>query len=259
MRIQYAFYIPDFVEILVSLIILICRTNKRGIDTMINECFNCGEYRADKIIDPSGLYAICPVCEYKHAFLQLPLLIVSGASGAGKSAVRNVLMGKINEAVMLEGDILWRSEFDKPKEKYREFFETWLRLCKSISQSGRSVVMFNAGMGVPENVEPCVERRYFSELHYLALVCEDEVLAERLRGRPKWRKSGDSAYIEDHIRFNRWFKEQGNQTESVIELIDTTAATLEETAKQVALWIRRKLECTNSKSVSTQQVTPTDA
>lgn len=174
---------------------------------MMNVCFNCGEYRADKIVDPSGPYAICPICDYKHLFLQLPLLIVGGASGTGKSTVCRILLGRMSEVVLLEGDLLWRPELDKPEDKYRDFFETWLRMCKSISQSGRPVVMFNSGMVVPENVEGCVERRYFSEVHYLALVCEDEVLAERLRSRPAWRKSSDPANIEEQVRFNRWFRE----------------------------------------------------
>ena len=32
---------------------------------MLNVCVNCGIYRADKIIDPSGPYAICPACDHK--------------------------------------------------------------------------------------------------------------------------------------------------------------------------------------------------
>lgn len=208
---------------------------------MMNVCSNCGEYRADKIIDPGGPYAICPVCEHKHPFLQLPLLIVGGASGTGKSTVCRALLGSMSEVVLLEGDLLWRPEFNKPEDKYRDFFETWLRLCKNISQSGRPVVIFNAGMGVPENVEGCVERRYFSDVHYLALVCEDEALAERLRGRSAWRKSGDPANVEEQVRFNRWFKEQGDQAELVIELLDTTGVSVREAAEQVALWIRGKM------------------
>jgi len=217
---------------------------------MMNVCFNCGEYRADKTIDPSGPYAICPVCGYKHSFLQLPLLIVGGASGTGKSTVCRALLGRMSEVVLLEGDLLWRPEFNKPEEKYRDFFETWLRMCKSISQSGRPVVMFNAGMGVPENVEGCVERRYFSDVHYLALICEDEELAERLRSRPAWRKSSGQVNIEEQVRFNRWFREQGGQTEPAIELIDTTGASVEETAEQVALWIRGKIGHTCSRGAS---------
>ena len=53
-------------------------------------------------------------------------------------------------------------------------------MCKNIAQWGRPVVLFGAGFGVPHNIEPCVERRYFSSVEYLALVCSDASLAVRL-------------------------------------------------------------------------------
>jgi predicted kinase len=196
-------------------------------------------YRADKIIDPSGPYAICPECGHKHPFRQLPLLIVSGASGSGKSSVCQALIGDLDNVILLDSDILWRPEFDKPEDNYRDFFETWLRLAKNISQSGKPVVLFGAGMGVPENVEPCVERRYFSDIHYLALVCDDEVLTQRLKARPAWRGSGDQTYIDTYVQFNRWFR--GRQSgDHPISLIDTTNVSLEATIEQVQAWIREK-------------------
>jgi hypothetical protein len=176
---------------------------------MLNICFNCGVYRADKAIEPQGPFAICPECGYQQPFLHLPLLIVSGASGVDKSTVCHQLLGKLDDVVLLDSDILWRPEFDKPEDNYRDFFETWLRVCKNISQSGRPVVLFGAGIGVPENMEPCVERRYFSKLCYLALTCEDDALVERLQRRPQGSKSREPAYIETHVQFNRWFKEHG--------------------------------------------------
>ena len=207
---------------------------------MLNVCDSCGAYRADKIIDPAGPYAICPVCEYAHPFLRLPLLIVGGASGAGKSAVCRQLLGTLLDVVLLDGDILWRDVFDTPEDNYRDFFETWLRLAKNISQSGRPVVLFNAGMAVPHNVEPCVERRYFSTVYYLALVCDDEVLAERLRRRPAWRESSSPQWIADQLRFNRWFKQRAAEVTPPVALLDTTEATVEETAASVKAWISRK-------------------
>ena len=167
--------------------------------------------------------------------------MVSGASGSGKSAVCHQLAGIVKEAVVLDADILWRTEFNQPENNYRNFIETWLRVCKNISQSGQPVVLFGAGTGVPENIEPCVERRYFSSVHYLALTCEDEVLAERLRSRPAWRKSSDPVYIEDHLNFNRWFKENHDKVEPAIEVLDPTSIPVQETANQVVLWIRKKL------------------
>jgi broad-specificity NMP kinase len=207
---------------------------------MMNVCFQCGMYHADKIIDPSGPFAICPECGYQHPFIYLPLLVVSGASGTGKSTVCNHLIGRYQESVLLDSDILWRSEFNTPNDNYREYFETWLRICKNISQSGRPVVLFGAGAGVPENLEGCIERRYFSSIRYLALVCSDEILSERLRQRPEWRGTRDPKYIEDHQRFNQWFINYNkNENQPPITIVDTSQKSLEETVKEVEGWLRR--------------------
>ena len=167
---------------------------------MFNVCYACGLYRADKIVEqseqPGYADAICPVCGHRHRFRQLPLLIVTGASGAGKSTICQQLAGEIDYAVMLDVDILWRPEFDRPETSYRDFFETWLRMAKNIAQAGRPVVLVGAGVGVPENLAPCVERRYVGAIHYLALVCADDVLATRLHSRPAWRQSSSDEYIE---------------------------------------------------------------
>ena len=206
---------------------------------MFNVCHNCGLYRADKIIDLSGPYAICPECGHRHLFRYLPLLIVSGASGAGKSTVCQAMLGKMEGVVILDSDILWRPEFNTPENNYHDFFETWLRLAKNIAQAGKPVVLFGAGIGVPENTEPCVERRYFSNIYYLALVCDDEVLQQRLKARPAWRDSHHRAYLDNHIQFNRWFKEHEHRNPP-ISLLDTTNILLETTVKQVKTWINEK-------------------
>jgi len=205
---------------------------------MFNVCHKCGIYRADKIIDPAGPCAICPECGHAHLFRALPLMIVSGASCAGKSSVCNALLGQYTGAVLLDSDILWCSAFNTPENNYREFFEIWLRMSKNIGQSGRPVVLFGAGMGVPDNIEPCIERRYFSTVHYLALTCDDDTLTERLRTRPQWRGCADDAFLQSQINFNRWFKETGPTLDPPITLLDTTSTSPGETAAQVAAWIQ---------------------
>ncbi len=204
---------------------------------MFNVCPNCGEYRADKAIDPAGPFAVCPACGYRHPFRRLPLLIVGGASGSGKTALCQELTGRVTEAVLLDSDLLWRAEFDRPETSYREFFELWLLVAKNIGQSGRPVVLFGAGAGVPGNVEPCVERRYFSAVRYLALVCDEAVLASRLRARPAWRRCSQE-FIERQITFNRWFREQGPLGDPPVTLLDTSATSPAEAAAALARWIR---------------------
>jgi hypothetical protein len=207
---------------------------------MFNVCRHCGQYRADKEVDLAGSYAVCPECGDRYPFRQLPFLSICGPSGGGKTAVLRALLGKMDEnVVLLEGDLLWRPEFDRPEDSYRDYFETWLRLAKSINQSGRPVALFNAG-AIPPNVEPCVERRYFSETSYLALVCDDDILAARLRARPSWRASGDPAFVTAQVQFNQWLKENARTTTPLVELLDTTAAAEVETATAVARWLREK-------------------
>ena len=154
------------------------------------------------------------------------------------------LLGKVTAAVLLEGDLLWRPEFNQPENNYRDFYETWLRMAKNINQSDRPVALFNAG-AIPPNVEPCVERRYFSETHYLALVCDDDVLQARLRARPSWRESADPAFLEANVGFNQWLKENGPGASPPITLLDTTLVTELETTTGTARWIREKARITD--------------
>ena len=206
---------------------------------VFNVCPNCGEYRADKIIVPAGAYAVCPNCEYQHQFIRLPLFVLTGASGVGKTTTCLALAARAKDLVVMESDILWRDEFNQPATDYRSYRETWLRVCKNISQAGRPVLL--CGAGVPEQFEQCVERRYFSDIHYLALVCEDEVIASRLRSRPAWRGSSAEGYIEEHVAFNRWLKDNARRTRPPIAVLDTSAITVDESVAGVEDWINKCL------------------
>lgn len=183
--------------------------------------------------------AICPECDHPHTFYRLPLLVVTGASGTGKTTVCRRLTGAVTNVVPLEADILWRAEFDTPDDNYRAFGETWLRMAKNVAQAGRPVVLFGAGLGVPQNLEPCVERRYVGAIHRLALTASDEALAARLRARPAWRGSSE-AFITDQIAFNRWFRTTGPTLTPPIDLLDTTTPSIDETIAAVRGWIAGK-------------------
>lgn len=206
---------------------------------MFNICPQCGMYSEVKTIDPAGPHAICRHCGNAQPFVQLPAFVVTGASGSGKSAACLQLIPLLPECVVLEVDIFWRPEFAKPENDYRDFRNLCLRVGKNIAQAGRPVVL--CGTAVPGQYETCPEVIYFSGLQYLALVCDDGVLEQRLNARPPWRKSGNPQTISEMVTFNGWLKENAKTTTPPMSLLDTSSATIQTTSQQIAAWVRRHL------------------
>ena len=206
---------------------------------MFNVCPQCGQYSVEKTIDPAGPFAICPFCHYAHPFLQQPLFIITGPSGAGKTTVCLELVSLMSECVVMESDILWGAFPATEENEYNNARNIWLRVAKNIGQAGRPVVL--CGTALPEHFETCPERRYFSTLHYLAIVCEDALLKERLQQRPQWRGSGSDDFIKRMVEFNRWLKEHAANTNPPMTLYDNSRRSLQETTKDIAEWIRERL------------------
>jgi len=205
---------------------------------MFNVCARCGIYSVEKTVDPEGPNAICPSCGYRQPFLRLPLYRLTGASGTGKSTICLRLAPELPECVVLESDILWRPEFDQPTTNWHDYHNLWLRLVKNIAQGGRPVVL--CGTALPEQLGACPERRYIGDIDYLALVCDDDELAERLRARPAWRSS-DSSFIAHMVGFNRWLKENAEQLRPGVTLFDTSDRTVAESVTWVKEWVRHRL------------------
>jgi len=212
---------------------------------MFNVCPQCGEYSVEKTIEPSDIgtsemaYAICPLCRYAHPFLRQPLFIITGASGAGKSTICLALVPILKECVVMDKDILWGMISATPEDEYHNYRNVWLRIAKNIGQAGKPVVL--CGTALPEEFETCPERRYFSTLHYLVMVCDDGVLVERLHQRPAWRHSDLAAFVEDMLQFNRWLREHADKTNPAMTLHDTSHRSPGETVEEVAYWIRQRL------------------
>ena len=176
---------------------------------------------------------------------KLPLFLVSGASCVGKSSLCEVLFRREQDFLVLESDLLWRKEFDTPETQYREFRETWLRVCANVAQIGLPVVL--CGCVTPEQIEPLPERALFSSTHYLAAVCSDAAMRRRLT----LRGVTDPAWIESSMRFNRWLRENGETTEPGMTLLDTTELTIEEAARKAEGWVRTRLQQRPRRSAAT--------
>jgi hypothetical protein len=175
---------------------------------------------------------VCPHCGHQRPVLRLPLFQVTGASAAGKSRVCRDLPAALPECVVLDQDILLSG---LPSEQHRR---NWLRVAMNIHQGGRSTVLIATQL--PEHYEQLPERAWFSEIHYLALVCDGEEIGERLRQRPAWR-GVTAEQIAEMQDFNEWLQANAATTSPPMMLLDTTEAQPAETVAAVAAWVRQRL------------------
>jgi broad-specificity NMP kinase len=204
---------------------------------MLNICVNCKKYSVEKEISSDGDAMTCTHCGYSQEIKRMPLFIITGASGAGKSTISAQLFQKEKDYIVMESDILWNNYYNTPENNYREFREVWLRMCKNISQAGKPVVL--CGCAVPEQYENCLERRYFSQIHYIAVVCDEDVLYKRLTNNRGYSEQDE--YVKASLSFNTWLKENADKTEPKMQLLDNSQLTVDEAAKAVDNWIYERI------------------
>ena len=163
---------------------------------------------------------------------RMPLFIITGASGVGKSTVAEMLFANETKYIVLESDILWNDIYNKPEEDYKEYREIWLNLCSHVSQIGLPVVL--CGCATPEQFENCINRKWVSSIHYLAVVSEDSVLEARMR---YGRKITDENWVQGSKQFNQWLKGNAKKTTPPITLYDYSTSSASDAAKDIHEWI----------------------
>jgi broad-specificity NMP kinase len=202
---------------------------------MFYVCKSCGAYAPDKIILDNGREMKCPACGLVSQVRRAPLFLLTGACGAGKSAVAAELFARKTRYIAMEGDILWCAPFTDPEDHYAALRDIWLRMCANISQNGDPVLL--AGCAMPEDYARRPAARYFSAIECIALVCEPEELSRRLRARPAWRESGGEAFIEGAVAFDAALRARLD-----IMKIDTTGKSVDEVSDAVDAHILRKID-----------------
>lgn len=173
-------------------------------------------------------------CGHRRPIVLQPLLVLTGASGTGKTTVANRLLGRPDLPVVLDADILWSPQMDTPDDGYAQLRSTWLHLAAVLAQAGRPHLLI--GSGVPEQFDARPERAFVGAMPWCALVCDADELETRLRARPAWRGVTDSS-IARMQQYDAHLRERVDMT-----VIDTTHASVDATVDQVVDWITRELD-----------------
>jgi gluconate kinase len=171
----------------------------------------------------------CPRCGGERRLPGLPLFVVTGASGTGKSTIAEPLRRRLPDCEVFDADVI----LHVAALGWDTWRNTWLQLAHAIALNGRATVL--CGSLLPEQLEGLPARRLVGPIHCCNLDCPDAVLAERLRARPAWRGSSHEANIVEHQRFAARLRAQIRPT------FDTSVLSVEEVADRVAGWVHRLL------------------
>lgn len=121
-------------------------------------------------------------------------------------------------------------------EDYKNWVEQILSLSKNVMQGGKPLLWTIAG--ALDYFDNTYNRRFFTEIHYLALVCNSEDLEKRMR---EGRHITDSNWINSSIDYNHWFIEKGTVSNQKIDTYDITGKSVSEVADYVTQWIEARL------------------
>lgn len=203
---------------------------------MIEMCPNCGNYEWNKHLSKDKKIITCQHCGHQWNFKAMPLFILTGCSGVGKTTTAQELLQRNTKFIPMDADFFYNIMPHDTDEDYKNWVEQIMSLSKDIMQSGKPLLWTMAG--ALEHFETTYSRRFFTEIHYLALVLKSEDLEKRMR---EGRHISDSNWIKSSIDYNRWFIENGQLADKKIDTYDITEKTVIEVADYVMEWVNSKL------------------
>lgn len=195
---------------------------------MIGICPHCGNYKRDKEVTEA--FISCPECGHQRPYRRLPLLILTGCSGVGKTTT-GLALQQISDLPVLDSDFFQPL---KTEEDYQKQVERMERLSANIMQCGKPVLWTKAGN--LNMLQKAWHSRFFSGIHCLALTCEEGELRRRMK---EGRKITDEGWIQSSVDYNRYFETHTAIDGLPFDTLDITLKTPEEAAEEVLRWCRK--------------------
>lgn len=201
---------------------------------MIGQCIKCGNYGWDKEV--AGNTVRCPKCGHTWEMISLPLFILTGCSGVGKTATAQMMQQKKVDFIVLDADIFHGYLRLQTEEENRKRLDLIEQLSMNIMQSGHPALWTMAGN--LDKISQVYCRRFFPEVKCLALNCDNDLLRKRMR---EGRGITDENWIKSSVDYNEYFKTHDRHGDTVFETLDISGKTVEEVADYVIAWVERAL------------------
>jgi hypothetical protein len=181
---------------------------------------------------PTGDLAVCGVCGWSERALRLPLFVVTGAAGSGKSTVRQPLIDALPECAVFDANWLYDSarRMSLPDSMdWTSFRDAWLAVAHGVAQVGRATVLI--GTFLPSEMAVLPARRWIGDIHFAALDCSDDVRLARLASRSEWRRRD----ADEEVAFASLVRS------SVEPAVRTDSQSPDAVAAELAAWVRSRL------------------
>jgi hypothetical protein len=176
--------------------------------------------------EPGAHLLSCPRCGSESWLPALPLFVVTGASGTGKSTITEPLRSLLPGCLVFETDVI----LHVAALGWDNWRNTWLQLAHAVALGGQVTVL--TGSLTPDQLERLPARKLIGPIHFALLDCPDDILADRLRARPAWRASSSEETIIEHQRFAAWLRAH------ITPSFDTSTISAAEVADRVAAWVQ---------------------
>lgn len=199
-------------------------------DRVIGICPQCGNYEWDKTV--SGSTVKCPECSHTWEFRKLPMFVLTGCSGVGKTTTAQELLQRNINFVVLDADMYHGIMTIKTDEDYQKCIEQMESLSRNIMQSGQPVLWTMAGC--LDKLNKTYNRRFFSDIYCLALVCDENELRRRMT---EGRGITDENWINSSVDYNNYFKTHTKIDDMSFDTFDITGKNVSETADHVEKWV----------------------
>lgn len=178
--------------------------------------------------DGSARCARCAAVDV--AATRLPLLVLSGASVAGKSALFPLLLERLRGwCAVFDVDWLIDPMGGAESIDWHAYRDTWLHVAHGVAQNGLPTLLL--GPFIPEHLEDLPGRGWVDGVQFAALDCSAIDRRNRIEARPAWRTRD----IDEQQEFADWLRRH------ISPIFDTSSTTLEETADAVASWAEDQL------------------
>jgi hypothetical protein len=185
-------------------------------------CRSCGAYAAT--------LRGCGECGVVDAISVMPVLVLTGACGVGKTSIVGPLQAALSDVNVFDTDaLLGLNQYGERVE-----WDAWLTVAHAGAQVGRATLL--SGTALPEWFDELPARETVGPIHFALLHCDDETRAGRLRGRPAWRQSSSPEFIQAHKDFAAHLLERG------WPVFDTSIESAETTSQSVAAWARSVID-----------------